>query len=253
MVRGLQRFQEHFAGLEDRYVLIGGAAIDVAMDNAGLDFRVTKDLDLVLLVESLDERFGSMFWEFVKAGGYSNRQKSTGKSLFYRFHSPSDATYPVMLELFSRTPDVITLPPDAELTPLPIAEEVSSLSAILLDDGYYEFIRTGAREVEGLTVLGPEQLIPLKARAWLDLTVRRESGEQVDGRDVKKHRNDVVRLYQLIAPAARIELPDTIAEDVRAFLERALDAGFDPKSVGVRGVSVAEVIETLRRVYGVGA
>lgn len=252
MVRGLDQFREHFVGLEDRYVLIGGAAVDVAMDNAGVDFRVTKDLDLVLLVESLDVEFGTVFWEFVEAGGYSTRQTSTGKPLFYRFHSPKDEAYPAMLELFSRRPDAIDVPPDAELTPLPIAEEISSLSAILLDDAYYDFIRTGARNEGGITLLGPEQLIPLKARAWLDLTARRERGEAVDSRDIKKHRNDVVRLYQLIAPATRVVLPDGIAKDVQAFLAVALDAGFNPKSVGVRRVSADDVVETLRSVYGVG-
>jgi len=30
----------------DRYVLIGGTACDLAMDEAGLDFRVTNDLNL---------------------------------------------------------------------------------------------------------------------------------------------------------------------------------------------------------------
>lgn len=47
MVRGLPKFREHFKGLDDQYVLIGGAAVDVAMEDADLDFRVTKDLDIV--------------------------------------------------------------------------------------------------------------------------------------------------------------------------------------------------------------
>ncbi|MBA4370716.1 MAG: hypothetical protein C0418_03950 [Coriobacteriaceae bacterium] len=253
MVRGLDRFREHFAGLEDRYVLIGGAAVDVAMNAAGLEFRLTKDLDIVLLVESLDAEFGRVFWEFVQDGGYDFRHRSTGVARFYRFHSPSEPSYPAMLELFARRPDALALPPDAELAPLPVADEVSSLSAILLDDAYYDFVRSGARGVDGLTLLGAEHLIPLKANAWLDLTARRERGEAVDSNDIKKHRNDVVRLYQLIAPATRVGLPPTIAEDMRAFLGCALDDGFDPRSVGVRGATVTEIAAVLRAVYGVEA
>ena len=90
MVRGLARFREHFAGFEDHYVLIGGAACDLAMTEAGLDFRATKDLDIVLCVEVLDAAFVGAFWEFINHGGYRNRQKSTGKRLFYRFHDPED-------------------------------------------------------------------------------------------------------------------------------------------------------------------
>ena len=66
MVKGMKRFREHFAGFEDRYVLIGGAACDLAMEDAGLNFRATKDLDIVLCIEALDAAFVKAFWAFVK-------------------------------------------------------------------------------------------------------------------------------------------------------------------------------------------
>ena len=47
MVKGMNQFKAHFAGFADRYVLIGGAACYLAMEEAGLEFRVTKDLDMV--------------------------------------------------------------------------------------------------------------------------------------------------------------------------------------------------------------
>jgi hypothetical protein len=50
MVKGLEIFREHFRDYADRYVLIGGAACDIAMNSAGLAFRATKDLDIVLYV-----------------------------------------------------------------------------------------------------------------------------------------------------------------------------------------------------------
>ena len=48
MVRGLDVFRRHFAGHTDQFVLIGGTAATLAMAEAGLDFRATKDLDIVL-------------------------------------------------------------------------------------------------------------------------------------------------------------------------------------------------------------
>jgi hypothetical protein len=45
MVKGIDQFKKHFADFADRYVLIGGAACYLAMEEAGLEFRVTKDLD----------------------------------------------------------------------------------------------------------------------------------------------------------------------------------------------------------------
>mgnify|MGYP000521783331 CR=1 FL=1 len=61
MIKGLDKFREHFAGFADRYVLIGGAAADLVMDEAGVDFRVTKDFDIVLCVEALDTSFADAF------------------------------------------------------------------------------------------------------------------------------------------------------------------------------------------------
>jgi hypothetical protein len=46
MVTGLDVFQEAFAKYQDHYVLIGGTAAFLTMQEVGLDFRATKDLDL---------------------------------------------------------------------------------------------------------------------------------------------------------------------------------------------------------------
>ena len=103
-----------------------------------------------------------------------------------------------MIEIFSRNPDFIILEDDAVLTPLLIDDEISSLSAILLNEAYYELLKTGQKMVDGIPVLSPTCLIPFKAKAWLDLKERKLNGEQVDSKNIKKHKNDVFRLAQLI-------------------------------------------------------
>lgn len=100
MVNGLEHFKKHFSLYGDQYVLIGGTACTVIMQDAGLEFRATKDLDIVLYVEALHENFVKAFWQFVDEGGYKNKQHSTSKEIFYRFSSPSNKDYPAMLELF---------------------------------------------------------------------------------------------------------------------------------------------------------
>lgn len=72
MVKGIDRFRAHFADHEHQYVLIGGAACELLMDEAGLDFRATKDLDIVLIVEALDPAFAESFWSFIEEGGYDS-------------------------------------------------------------------------------------------------------------------------------------------------------------------------------------
>ena len=107
MVRGLDKFRDHFQGYEENYVLIGGTAGSLAMEEVGLEFRVTMDLDIVLCIEVLDADFVRVFWDFIRTGRYQNKQKSTGKSRFYRFYEPEDKDFPEMLELFSRIPDAL--------------------------------------------------------------------------------------------------------------------------------------------------
>lgn len=70
------------------------------MTEDGLDFRATKDIDLVLIVEAVDKNFGIKFWEYVKQAGYEHCNKSTGTPQFYRFSHPSSKDYPSMIELF---------------------------------------------------------------------------------------------------------------------------------------------------------
>ena len=187
--------------------------------------------------------------QICEEGGYEYRQKSTGKPTFYRFHSPEDDAFPYMLELFSTSPELTEPPDESHLTPLPISDEVSSLSAILLDDDYYDFLMAGIRVQDGLSVLAPAYIIPLKARAWLDLTKRKDAGEEVASKDIKKHRNDIIRLAQLVPPAERVEVSEDISRDLREFSETALENGASPADLGIKGLSAADVQSLLESVY----
>ena len=69
MVKGIDKFKEHFKGLEDKYILIGGAACDRLFFEVGEVFRATRDLDIILIVEALNKQFLSAFWSFIKKGG----------------------------------------------------------------------------------------------------------------------------------------------------------------------------------------
>ena len=65
MVRGIESFRKWFQGYEEQYAIIGGTACDLLMTDEGLDFRATKDIDLVLIIEAVDADFGHRFWEYV--------------------------------------------------------------------------------------------------------------------------------------------------------------------------------------------
>ena len=249
MVTGIESFKEWFKGNESQYAIIGGTACDILMTEEGLDFRATKDIDLVLIIEAVDAAFGRKFWDYVKQAGYEHCNKSSGMPQFYRFSHPTSNRYPAMIELFTRKLDAIQLPDDAVLTPLPMDEDISSLSAILLDDDYYEFLKLGKVTVDGVTVLDAAYLIPFKAKAWMDLTDRKEAGEHVDSKNIKKHKNDVFRLTELIDPTVKIATPSGVYEDVQKFVDRMKNETVDVKQLGLVGRTKEQILQEVKELY----
>ena len=75
MVKGIETFENFFRDFSQEYVLIGGTACDLLMEEAGIEFRATKDLDIVLIVEALTEKFGMKFWEFFRLSALISSDK----------------------------------------------------------------------------------------------------------------------------------------------------------------------------------
>jgi hypothetical protein len=139
---------------------------------------------------------------------------------FYRFHRPTDIAYPKMLELFSRQPERVALQADSRLTPIPVSESVPNLSAILLDETYYGFLMSNRQVIDNVPVVSADCLVPLKARAWLYLSEQQDSGDKIDSRDLKKHKNDVFRVAQVLDPSTTVRVPRRVHEDVAMLTER---------------------------------
>jgi predicted nucleic acid-binding Zn-ribbon protein len=154
-----------------------------------------------------------------------------------------------MIELFAQKSETFSLPKDAGLTRIPVEEDVVSLSAILLEEGYYEALQGAKIDMDGVTIIDEKLLIPFKARAFLDLSERKEQGDKIDSRSIKKHRNDVFRLAQLLPRDSMIEMPASIQEDMRHFLDLAeADETLKPKDFGVQ-MTREEGVALLRSVY----
>lgn len=233
MVIGLERFAAAFRPFQSQYVLIGGSACDWLGGRLGAPFRATKDLDLVVCAEAVTPEFGAALWQFVRNGGYSPYFRKDGTRCLYRFVSPTEPDYPDMLELFSRV-ELPRPPGDWPIVPLPLGEDNSSLSAILLDADYYAFIRERSRDVGGVNTLGPEELIVLKARAWMDLRRRRAEGQPVKDRDLRKHRQDVFRLLLFVVPGnPPIPLSPKLFRDMEEFLAAMEATPYDTSHLGI--------------------
>ena len=94
-------------------------------------------------------------------------------------------------------------------------------------------------------------MIPFKAKAWLDLSHRKSEGEQVDSRDIRKHRNDVFRLTELLDRnmAPLIYIPDAIRADISEFVERMRSEDVDLKQIGIRNKSKEAILKELNALY----
>lgn len=138
-----------------------------------------------------------------------------------------------MIEVFSRNPDIVSVPKDQHLIPISADEEISSLSAILLDDDYYGFILDSKQEIGNIPCIPPTSIIPLKAKAYLDLSNRKRAGVIIDEADIKKHRNDVFRLSGILTEDTNIVLKNSIKKDFQAFLNEMSELSpEEEKSVG---------------------
>lgn len=248
MVSGIDIFREHFSNFKDQYTVIGGFACDLLMTDAGLDFRQTVDIDMVLTVEALTTEFAKAFWAFIDQGGYQARQRSNGKPEFYRFVNPTNSAYPKMIELFSRPQNNVSLQPDTHLMPLHIDDEVSSLSAILLNDDYYHFLLDGRTVTDGISILDAEHIIPLKMKAWLDLKDKKAQGIHVNSRDIRKHRLDVFRLFQLVREGQRIVVPASVGADIDDFISQMQETDIRLSDIGISR-SKESILEIYRNMY----
>lgn len=220
MVRGIEKFKEYFAQYADNYIVIGGTACDILQENAGLQPRATKDIDIILIVEALSADFVWQFWHFIKAGDYSDKERGSGekgKSDFFRFGKPANEDFPIQIELFARKLDGLEIPDDFNVEPIPIHGDLPSLSAILMNDDYYYFTLEHSDLINNIQLANIESLIALKAKAFLDLSERKTEGEAIDEKDIRKHKNDIFRLAIMLTETDNFVLPEEIQTDISDF------------------------------------
>ncbi|TDQ78335.1 hypothetical protein [Sphingobacterium yanglingense] len=252
MVKGIEQFKAYFETFPDNYIIIGGTACDMIMEDEGLKARATKDIDIILVVEALSPEFLKTFWQFIKDGNYNRKEKSNDERQYYRFLEPENDEFPQQIELFSRNPDLIDLDPDTHLTPIPVDDDLSSLSAILLDDTFYQFIVQHSVVVAGIHRANTEAIIVLKAKAYLDIAGRIAQGVKEDSKHLKKHKNDIFKLAMLFNGEERFELPQSIKDMFIAFLKLVKNELPTPdvfKAMGMKGATSEVALNAIKSVF----
>lgn len=252
VVAGISAFRDGMAAHVDEYVLIGGGACSLLLEEAGFPFRLTNDLDIVILTDKCDASFAQDFWAFIKRGKYVAGRRAEGRCSYYRFTLPNDSPllgmFPSEIELFARRPDFELMDESSYLAPLPFDEAISSLSAIILDDGYYEFIRDNITTIDGVPVVTALSIIPLKMRAHIDNNRLHDEGVSINQKNRRKHRSDVCTLTTLLPRESRLKLEGIIREDAMAFFDDLRAYGEQSTDRKLRG-KVLDALELLQQVY----
>jgi hypothetical protein len=170
----------------------------------------------------------------------------------YRFLD-GKAGYPEMIELLSRHPDILGEPRGLVIEPIPTGEDISSLSAIIMDDDYYHFTITHSRLTDGIRHADSAALIALKARAYLNLLKEKSEGKHVNTKDIKKHRSDVLKNV-VILEDAEIVAPQSIVNYIKEFVSSirenwAMLADPLAKSIGQDTDFVGELLNQLNDIF----
>jgi Nucleotidyl transferase AbiEii toxin, Type IV TA system len=222
-IAGFEHFAKFFSEFRDHYVVIGGIATIFSLEAAGALGRPTKDIDLVVLANP-NKFFTDKLREYITNGGYQIESDAEQGSRNYRFRKPLSPDFPFQIEIFSTVPLNMELRDGQVIVPFSTSPGLKSLSAILMDTDYFNLMKTCITQDGGVPLLTINALIPLKARAFIDLSERRATGEKVDQKDIKKHRNDVLRLSTILGDSKR-ELPATVARDLVKFFDHPDIAG----------------------------
>jgi hypothetical protein len=112
---------------------------------------------------------------------------------------------------------LIDFPKAAHTTPIPVSEDLSSLSAILMNDDYYNFTINHSSLKNGIHIADIESLICLKCKAYLEMSERKARGEQIDSRQIAKHKKDVFRLVAMLGTDESVVVPKQLSDDIERF------------------------------------
>lgn len=252
MVRGLDVFKKYFEQYPENYVIIGGTACDIIIDEAGFTPRATKDIDIILVVEALGADFVKQFWQFVQDGKYEIKEKNAEDRKYYRFMKPENSEFPYQIELFSRNPDLLDLGEDVHLTLIMVEDDLTSLSAILLNDDYYNYIIERSVLENGLHRANTEALICLKTKAYLEIKDRIAKGSKEDSKQLRKHKADVFRLAITLTENETFELPASIKMNLQLFMDAIADDLPDTaifKAMGLNNASVENVYTQIAKSF----
>ena len=79
---------------------------------------------------------------------------------------------------------------------------------------------------------------------------RKSNGEPIDSRNIKKHKNDIFRLSQILDPDAIGEVPQEVKDDLNRFIAGMDGESIDLRALNIRGQTKQDIFDSFRSIYG---
>lgn len=239
----IQKLLQFLHDNKDSYFVIGGHAAAIHFENVGLEFRTTKDFDIVLVTKLDNSDFSKQIAKFLIEGGYENRYRNEKKTA-YRFENPKSPEFPKIIEFFveeGKFPESL----DKRFASLDIVVNEEKMSAIVLDNDIFEFAKKHVVMNYDLPIVDIKGLIALKSFAYFKNLELFNLG-LVKKDDYLKHRKDVFRLLTILADSEPIsDIPEILKKsmlDFLSILEQASDLSHEYK------VNLKTVVETYKKI-----
>lgn len=248
---GFDHFCNYLTGLENLYVIIGGGAASILMEDEGLEFRATKDVDLVVLSRS--DELNTRILSYVNDGGYKTKEATEGSPRYYRFREPTKKDCPALIEVFARNELNLDLQDGQYIIPIH-DDAVERLSAILLDDEYFEIIqRNLVTSQSGIPLINALANICLKACAHRELFDRKAGGDKnVDEKSIQKHLKDIWRIAVILTGDEEITLTGQPLKDLTSAigkLDQLPDGQFKQVMEKTPELKKESVMTALKKVF----
>ena len=239
---------KHLQKYPDSYVIIGGIATSLILEERGFPFRETKDFDIVLLADANNPDFNKDLCALLKEGKYKNAI-SNGKKACYRFIEPETPGYPRIIELFSHEEHAYL---HNYLQKIQITFNEEDLSTIVLNDEVVDFIKERKITIDlGVSVVDALGLIALKSHAYFR-NLKLYNEKQIVGREnYAKHKNDVIRLLlSLNGDEGSIRMPDLIKQDCSSFRQVLNDSKSEFKNINKNAkISLENLVSLYAKIF----
>ena len=243
------KFLSYLEKYNDNYVLIGGNACSIYLEERKILPRKTVDFDIVLCYQENNIKFEKTLIKVIEDGNYESKFKN-GKLTAYRFEHPKTPDFPSIIELFCSI-NRGSLSKNKRFTKLNLVVNEEKASAMTITVEIFEYLVSNKITKDGLPIPNIYSLIVLKVYGYFE-NLRLYKEKQVHRNDVNKHRTDVILLLLSMQSNEIIphrDYPLSLSEYMNEFINVLSKASDVLKNRKITSVKISDIVEKYKKIF----